>query len=107
MWGGHRLDVRLAGGALVAPRDVHAAGRGAHVAAIDASEELTRVARRRSPSADVRLGSMFDLPWPDSSFDAVMSINGIWGGCEPALVEIARVLRPGGLVGISFWGSGP
>ena len=40
------------------------------------------------------------------SFDAVMSINGIWGGCEDALVEANRVLRPAGMIGISFWGTG-
>jgi SAM-dependent methyltransferase len=49
---------------------------------------------------------MFELPWADESFDAVTSINGIWGDCEAALVEAHRVLRPGGRIGISFWGSG-
>ncbi len=49
---------------------------------------------------------MFELPWDDESFDAVTSINGIWGGCEAALTEAHRVLTPGGRIGISFWGSG-
>jgi len=84
-----------------------AAGTGADVAGIDAAEELLDVARRRVPGADLRLGSMFELPWADGSFDRVMSINGIWGGCEPALDEAFRVLRPGGAIGISFWGAGP
>ena len=35
-----------------------------------------------------------------------MSINGIWGGCEGALVEASRVLRPDGMIGISFWETG-
>ncbi len=82
------------------------AGRGARMAGIDASRALVEIARERNPEADVVLGSMFDLPWDDGAFDAVTSINGIWGGCQPALREAHRVLRPGGLVGFSFWGNG-
>ena len=33
------------------------------------------------------------------------SFNGIWKGCEAALMEARRVVRPGGLVGFTFWGS--
>ena len=64
-----------------------------------------RVALLRSPNADVRVGDMFDLPWPDATFDVVTSYRGIWGGCEGALAEAARVCRPGGRVGITFWGN--
>jgi SAM-dependent methyltransferase len=84
----------------------HAGAMGATTAGIDAAESLVEIARDRNPDSDVRLGSMFDLPWDDGRFDAVMSINGIWGGCEGALVEANRVLRPGGMMGISFWGPG-
>lgn len=84
-----------------------AAGAGAEVAGIDAAPSLVEIARARTPEADIRLGSMFDLPWDDASFDAVVSVNGIWGGCEPALGEAWRVLRPGGRIAISFWGHGP
>jgi len=80
---------------------------GASVAGIDASAALVDVARSRTPGADLRTGSMFDLPWADSSFDAAVAINGIWAGCEGALSEGNRVLRPGGHIGISFWGLGP
>jgi SAM-dependent methyltransferase len=84
-----------------------AAGMGATVAGLDASAELLAVATSRTPDADLRLGSMFDLPWPDASFDAAISINGIWGGCEKALDELFRVLKPGAPLGLSFWGEGP
>jgi SAM-dependent methyltransferase len=82
-----------------------ASERGARVAAIDASARLVYVARLRSPHADVRVGDMFDLPWPDATFDVVTSYPGIWGGCEAALAEAVRVCRPGGRVGLSFWGN--
>jgi SAM-dependent methyltransferase len=84
-----------------------AAGMGATVSGVDASAELLAVAAARTPDADLRLGSMFELPWPDASFDAAISINGIWGGCEEALDEACRVLKPGALLSISFWGEGP
>jgi len=84
-----------------------AAGMGARVSGVDASADLLAVASVRTPDADLRLGSMFDLPWPDASFDAAISINGIWGGCGEALDEAFRVLKPGAPLGISFWGEGP
>jgi len=84
-----------------------ATGMGATVSGVDASAELLAVATARTPDADLRLGSMFELPWPDASFDAAISINGIWGGCEEALDEVFRVLKRGSPLGISFWGEGP
>lgn len=84
-----------------------ATGTGATVAGIDASADLIEVARARTPDADLRVGSMFALPWPDATFDAVLSINGIWGGCVDALREAGRVVVPGGPVAFSFWGPGP
>ena len=84
----------------------HAGAMGATTAGIDAAASLIEIARDRNPDSDLRLGSMFELPWADESFDAVMSINGVWGGCEAALAEAHRVLRPGGTIGISFWGTG-
>jgi SAM-dependent methyltransferase len=82
-----------------------AAGRGAVVAGLDASEALIAIARARTPDADFRVGDMFDLPFGDGRFDVATSFNGIWKGCEDALREARRVVRPGGLVGFTFWGA--
>ena len=96
------LDIACGSGLAVRQAD----SSGARAAGIDAAGPLIDIARARTPDADLRVGDMFSLPWPDESFDAVTSINGIWGGCEQALAEAHRVLRPGGSIAISFWGDG-
>ena len=96
------LDIACGSG--LAIRMAH--GLGASVSGLDASEALIGIARERAPDADICVGDMFDLPWTDESFDAVTAVNGVWGGCEAALAEAYRVLRPGGGIGISFWGHG-
>jgi Methylase involved in ubiquinone/menaquinone biosynthesis len=96
------LDVACGSGLAIRTADT----MGATTAGIDASIALVEIARERTPHADVRVGTMFALPWADGTFDAVTSINGIWGDCEGALTEAFRVLRPGGSIGISFWGNG-
>lgn len=83
-----------------------ASRRGAVVAGLDAADALIEIAARRAPTADLRVGDMFDLPWADASFDVATSFNGVWGGCQDALIEARRVLRPGGSIGVTFWGPG-
>lgn len=78
---------------------------GARVSGIDAAAGLLEIAERRTPSGEFVCGDMFDLPWADDSFDAVVAFNGVWGGCEAAVAEMARVCRPGGHIGLTYWGS--
>jgi SAM-dependent methyltransferase len=105
----HRLGVgaadRLLDVACGAGLAVELAGlRGATCAGIDASPRLVAVARDRSPDAELHVGDMHALPWPDASFDVVTSFRGIWGTTPDALSEIARVLVPGGRLGLTVWG---
>ena len=96
------FDMACGGGYATA----RAARLGATVGGIDASGELIDIARRRTPAGDFTVGTMFDLPHTDASFDVVTSFNGLWGGCEGAMDESFRVLRPGGHVAFTFWGPG-
>jgi uncharacterized peroxidase-related enzyme len=77
---------------------------GATCSGIDASPRLIAVASDRNPEADLRVGDMLDLPWPDASFDVVTSFRGIWGTTPDAVAEAFRVLAPGGRLGITVWG---
>ncbi len=79
--------------------------RGASVSGLDASEALIDIARARTPGGDFRVGDMFALPFGDGCFDVVTSFNGIWKGCDQALLEAGRVLADGGRFGMTFWGS--
>lgn len=81
-----------------------ASRRGAVVTGLDASKRLATIATARTPQADIRVGDMFHLPFGDNQFDVVTSFRGIWGNCLEALQEARRVVRPGGQVGLSFWG---
>jgi SAM-dependent methyltransferase len=78
--------------------------RGAGCAGIDASSRLIAIARDRNPDADLRVGDMAALPWPDGTFDVVTSFRGIWATTEVAVTEMLRVLRPGGRAGLTVWG---
>jgi SAM-dependent methyltransferase len=79
---------------------------GASLAGIDPSGRGIRQARRRlraiTPAVDLRRGSADRLPFPDASFDRVVSV-GVIGYVDRAalLAEIARVLRPGGIASLT------
>ena len=79
--------------------------RGAQGTGLDASPRLVTLAATRAPAADIRVGDMFALPFEDASFDVATSFRGIWGNGLAALREACRVVRPGGKVGVSFWGN--
>jgi SAM-dependent methyltransferase len=83
-----------------------AIGRGAEVSGLDAAAPLAEVARSRSPSADIRVGEMEELPFADGSFDVVTGFNSFQYAADPvsALAEARRVARDKGKVVIAIWG---
>ena len=103
---GHRvLDVAAGSGNAAIP----AAQRGASVVASDLTPELFEDGRRRAASAGVQLewheADAEDLPYDDGSFDTVLSCVGVMFAPfhERSAAELARVVRPGGTIGLLSW----
>lgn len=77
---------------------------GFDVAALDAAPQslaaIRALAQKGGFQIETAQGLMTDLPWPDASFDHVLSWNVIYHGDETivsrSIAEIARVLKPGG-----------
>jgi SAM-dependent methyltransferase len=101
--GERALDVGCGTGALTAEL-VQLLGPEA-VSAVDPSEPFVAAARSRFPDVDVRLLSAEHLPYPDGSFDCTLASLVVSFMADPVagLAEMARVTRPGGLVGATVW----
>jgi SAM-dependent methyltransferase len=78
--------------------------RGADVVALDVSEQFIRAAADRgSPGIQHVIGDGAELPFRSSCFDVVTAFMSLMDVADPegTLQEIARVLRPGGLLQFS------
>lgn len=99
------LDIACGTGnaALVAGR------RYCEVTGIDYVPELIERARIRADAEgmdiDFHVGDAQELPFPDASFDVVLSAIGVMFAPdqERAAGEILRVCRPGGRIGMASW----
>ena len=89
---------------------------GGFVAGIDHSSTMVQSAVQRnadgirSGKVELKQGEADSLPYSDRSFDIVYSLHSIyfWKNPLACLIEIKRVLKPGGLLAItiqprSFW----
>lgn len=78
---------------------------GHRVTAVDPSETMLARLRRREPSVRALVGTGEAVPLEDASVDAVV-VGQAWHWVDPdrAGPELARVLRPGGWVGL-LWNS--
>ncbi|CAH0123628.1 putative methyltransferase Rv3342 [Microbacterium oxydans] len=82
--------------------------RAARVVAVEPSEAMLDVLRRKLPTAEAMLGSAERIPVADGSIDAVTVAQAFhWFDRDPACREIARVLAPGGALGLLWNHSDP
>ncbi|HEY2535166.1 MAG TPA: class I SAM-dependent methyltransferase [Xanthobacteraceae bacterium] len=103
--GARVLDVACGTGNATIPL----ARRGATVTGLDMTPHLLGEARARAAREGLRIrfdeGFAETLPYPDGSFDMLVSMFGIMFSPLPAIVasEMARVLRPGGRLALANW----
>lgn len=99
------LDVATGTGNVAIPL----ARGGCIVTGVDIAPNLLEQARERAHteglSAQFDEGDAEALPYPDASFDVVVTMYGAMFAPRPELVakELARVLKPGGLLGMANW----
>jgi len=103
--GSRVLDVATGTGNLALPL----ARGGCFVTGVDIAPNLLVQARERAAAEGLAIafdeGDAEALPYPDASFDAVVTMFGAMFAPRPELVaaELARVLKPGGLLAMANW----
>jgi SAM-dependent methyltransferase len=103
--GSRVLDIACGTGNVAIP----AARNGAIVTGVDIAPNLLAQARERAVAEGLTItfdeGDAEQLPYPDASFDVVATMFGAMFAPRPELVaaELARVLKPGGLLAMANW----
>jgi SAM-dependent methyltransferase len=88
---------------------IAAARRGCEVTGIDYVDALIERGRERAAAEGLRVtfteGDAEQLPYPDDTFDAVLSCVGVMftPDHEQAASELVRVCRPGGTIALANW----
>lgn len=82
-----------------------AAARGASVIGVDVSASMVELASRIHPGIEFREADAERLPFGAGSFDAVAAnfLLGHLARPEPSALELARVLKSGGFLALSWW----
>jgi ubiquinone/menaquinone biosynthesis C-methylase UbiE len=102
------LDIGCGPGRSVGAMAVLASG--GYVAGVDPSELMAEIAVHRNRSlikkgrAQIAIASVSRLPFEDESFDKALCVHVVyfWNDLGAAFHEIARVLKPGGLLALQF-----
>lgn len=98
------LDLGCGTGTLI-QRLLHLAPE-TEVVGLDPSVEMLNVARQKLPeSVELRVGSADNIPFPNESFDWVISTNAFHYFRSPsqAIQEAKRILKPNGHLVITDW----
>jgi SAM-dependent methyltransferase len=88
---------------------VIAARRGCITSGLDIASNLVAQARERAQKESLAIefteGDAEAMPYPDASFDAVVSMYGVMFAPRPERVvsELRRVVKPGGLIALANW----
>jgi len=99
------LDVACGTGNTTIP----AAKTGASVTGVDIATNLLEQAKTRADSEKLKVqfqeGDVEELPFPDHSFDVVLSMFGAMFAPRPEKVaaELIRVCKPGGVISMANW----
>jgi ubiquinone/menaquinone biosynthesis C-methylase UbiE len=83
------------------------ANLGDKISGLDSSPNLLKIAKKRVPDGDFRLGDMnSSFPWQDDTFDVVTAFNSLFVATDQVstLSKVRRVTRPSGRVAIVYWG---
>ena len=79
-----------------------ALSRGAQVSGIDAAPAMIETARERAPEAELRVGAMEALPYPDGAFDLVTGFNGLQFSDDP-VAALREWMRVGHTIAVCAW----
>ncbi len=98
------LDVACGTGVL-AREASRVVGPDGSVVGLDVNEGMLAIARQKAHDVDWRLGPAESLPFPEATFDRVVSQFGLMFFEDPtqAIAEMSRVLRPGGVIAVAVW----
>ena len=104
------LDVCCGSGASAIPA-AEAVGPNGSVLGVDLAEDLLGLARAKASQhglkhIEFRTGDLLNLGLPESDFDAVICVFGIFfvPDMQAATRELWRLVRPGGNLAITTWG---